>query len=67
MILTPQEKAKELVRVSFSCNNECFDFENVLKKNKGYSFLNHKIIENNINSNYPKFTHIVDYLRDKKI
>ena len=58
---------KEFVRVSFSCNNKYFDFENVLKNEKGYSFLNYQIIENNINNYYPKFAHIVDYLRNKKL
>ncbi len=56
---------KETVRVSFRENNHNFDWQTVVNTQSGYEFIGSQKIENKENSNWPKWTIIIDYKRNK--
>ena len=59
-------KIKEQVRILFSVEDLKFDFESILKKEMGYEFVSYETHENTTNSNWPKWSIIVNYKRYKK-
>jgi hypothetical protein len=55
----------ELVRVSFRSNEQDFDWQSVISTQSGYGFISSQKIENTENPNWPKWTIIIDYKRNK--
>ena len=55
----------ELVRVGFRSDDPNFDWQSVIGRDPGYEFMNSMKIENKKNSNWPKWTIIIDYKRNK--
>lgn len=64
--MTKESIRSEIVTICFRSDDKYFDFNSILKNENVYVFLNKKIIKNNTNNNYPKFTYIINYLRNKK-
>jgi hypothetical protein len=56
---------KELVRVGFRSDDLNFDWQSAIGNSPGYEFVNTMKIENKENMNWPKWTIIVDYKRNK--
>ena len=59
-------KIKENVRVLFSVEDSNYDFASVLNNEGGYEFISCESIENVTNSNWPKWSIIINYKRYKK-
>ena len=59
-------KIKETVRVLFSVEDSNYDFASVLNNEGGYEFISCESIENVTNSNWPKWSIIINYKRYKK-
>jgi len=57
---------KENVRVGFRSDNPNFNWVSTLENEPGYEFMNSRKIENKENPNWPKWTIIIDYKRNKK-
>ncbi len=56
---------KENVRIGFISNDSNFDWQSVIEKEPGYEFVSSRNIENNENPNWPKWSIIIDYKRNK--
>ena len=55
----------ELVRAGMRSDDENFDWQSVINTQSGYEFIGSQKIENKENSNWPKWTIIIDYKRNK--
>lgn len=58
-------KIKEQVRVLFSVEDLKFDFESILNAEIGYEFISCETYENTTNSNWPRWSIIVNYRRPR--
>jgi len=56
----------ENVRVLFRTNDPTYDWESIINKQNGYEFISSQRIENLTNTNWPKWSIIVDYKRISK-
>lgn len=56
---------KELVRVGMRSDDRNFDWESIICTQSGYEFISSEKIENKVNSNWPRWTIIIDYKRNK--
>ena len=56
---------KENVRKSFRSDDQNFNWQSVVDIESGYEFIDCIKIKNEENSNWPKWTIIIDYKRNK--
>ena len=56
---------KENVRKSFRSEDQNFNWKSVINTEPGYEFIDSQKIENKENPNWPKWTIIIDYKRNK--
>jgi hypothetical protein len=57
--------SRENIGIGFRSDDPNFDWQSVIEKQPGYEFVRSRIIENNENPNWPKWTIIIDYKRNK--
>jgi hypothetical protein len=56
---------KENVRKSFRSDDQNFNWQSAVNIEPGYEFIGSQKIENKENPNWPKWTIIIDYKRNK--
>ncbi len=56
---------KELTTILFRVEDMMYDWESIVNSDPGYEFVSCKKIEN-LSDNWPKWSIIVDYKRNKK-
>lgn len=59
------DMSKENVRVLFSVDDLNYDWESVINKENGYEFVSSKTLENQTNQNWPKWSIIINYKRNR--
>jgi hypothetical protein len=56
---------KENIRVTFRANDPNYDWESGISGEPGYELINCQKIKNVTNSNWPEWSIVVDYKRNK--